>query len=75
MNKSCDYSCRFLVQIERRQDFLAIEDTSYPINLVGRLEKRVVAVNRRVLSLDNILNLPDRFSGHVFHLLNALHGK
>ena len=42
------------------------------MDLVRRLEKRVIAVNVRVLALHNILDLADCFAGHIPDSLDVL---
>ena len=52
--------------------FLAFQHAPEPMDLVQRLEKRVIAVNGRVLALHDILDLADCFAGDVPDSLDVL---
>src|SRR5258707_14148235 len=52
-------------QMERPAQILALQHAPEPVDLVRGLEKRVFTVNGDVLSLDDILNLADRFGRDV----------
>ena len=51
--------------MQRRADLLVLQHPPEPVDLVRGLEKRVVAVNSRVLSLNDVLDLADRFGGDI----------
>ena len=55
----------FSTQMQRPAQILALQDAPEPVDLVRGLEKRVIAVDGHVLSLDNILDLADRFGSDV----------
>jgi hypothetical protein len=67
-NSSTDFS----IQMERRAQVLTFQHSSEPTDLVRRLEERVIAVNGRVLSLDDILDFADRFAGDITDALDML---
>src|SRR2546430_16252766 len=51
--------------MQRPAQILALQHAPEPVDLVRGLEKRVFTVNGDVLSLDDILNLADRFGRDV----------
>ena len=60
------------VQMQRPAHILAFEHTPEPTGLVSWLEKWVVAVNGRVLLLNDILDLANRFSSDIPDSLDML---
>src|SRR5438132_5340863 len=59
-------------QMQRAAQILALQHAPEPVDLVRGLEKRVFTVNGDVLSLDDILNLADRFWRDVPDALDML---
>jgi len=53
------------VQMERRADVLPFQHAPEPLDLVRGREKGMVAVNRRVFALNDIVNFAGRFRGNV----------
>src|SRR5258707_13829087 len=62
----------FSTQMQRPAQILALQHAPEPVDLVRGLEKRVFTVNGDVLSLDDILNLADRFGRDVPDALDML---
>ena len=62
----------FSIQMQRPAHVLALQHAPEPADLVRRLEKRVIAVDGRVLSLDDILDLADRFGRDIPDSLDML---
>src|SRR5438132_5932920 len=58
--------------MQRPAQILALQHAPEPVDLVRGLEKRVSTVNGDVLSLDDILNLADRFGRDVPDALDML---
>src|SRR5258707_10521542 len=62
-------------QMQRPAQILALQDAPEPVDLVRGLEKWVIAVNGDVLSLDDILDLADRFGRDIPYPLDVLRNK
>ena len=62
----------FSTQMQRPAQILALQHAPEPVDLVRGLEERVFTVNGDVLSLDDILNLADRFGRDVPDALDIL---
>ena len=54
-----------LVQMQRPAQILALQHAAEPMDVLRGLEERVIAVDGDVLSLDDILDLADRFGRDV----------
>src|SRR6267142_2401608 len=61
--------------MQRPAQILALQDAPEPVDLVRGLEKWVIAVNGDVLSLDDILDLADRFGRDIPYPLDVLRNK
>ena len=59
-------------QMQRPAQFLAPQNATEPVNLVRGLEKRVIPVEGHMLSLDDILDLADRFGRDIPDSLDML---
>src|SRR5258707_15491883 len=59
-------------QMQRPAQILALQHAPEPVDLVRGLEKRVIAKDVRVLSLDNIFDLTNRFGCDVSDSLDML---
>src|SRR5262249_1066128 len=60
----------FLVQMQRRANFLGFQHPPQPSNLVRRSKKRVLAVDGRVVPPKDIFDLADCFRGGVLDSLD-----
>ena len=58
--------------MQRRTDALAFQHLPEPMDLVRGLEKRVIAVNGRILPLDDVLDLADRFGSDILDSFDML---
>ena len=65
----------FSVQMQRPAHVLAFQHAPEPMDLVRGLEKRVLAVNGCVLSLNDILDFADRFGSDIPDPLDMLRNK
>src|SRR5262249_20424489 len=68
-------SPNFSVQAQRVAQILALQHAAKPRDLIRRLEKRVIAVDLHVLSLDDILDLADRFRRDIADALKVVWNK
>src|SRR5258707_3690707 len=58
--------------MQRRPEFAVFQHLPEPNGLIRGLEKRMIAVNGRVLSLNDILDLTDSFGGDIADSLDVL---
>ena len=58
--------------MQGRADIWSFQHPPKPVDLVRGLKKRVIAVDGRVLPLDDILDLADRFGGRIPDSLDML---
>src|SRR5258708_25225533 len=61
--------------MQRVADFSLFEQRPKPLDVIRGLKKRMIAVNRRVLSLNNVLNLAERLGGGIPDPLDMLRDK
>ena len=59
------------IEMQRCADILIFQHPPEPTGLVRGLEKRVIAVDGRVLSLDDILDFADRFGSDILDSLDV----
>jgi hypothetical protein len=60
------------VQMQRPAHFLALQHASKPTDLVRRVEKRVFPEDGHVLSLNDIIDVADRFGRDIPDSLDML---
>jgi len=61
--------------VQRGTDILVFQHPPEPIDLVGGLEKLVIAIDFRVLSFNKVIELACRFSSDMLDLLDMLPSK
>src|SRR4029077_15778555 len=62
----------FSVQMQCPAQIVALHHAPKPTDLIRRLQKRVIAVNGRVLFLNDVLDFAHRFGSNVLHRLSRL---
>jgi hypothetical protein len=65
----------FSIQMKSLAYLGTLQEAPKPVDLVRRLEERVIAENSRMLSLDNIVDFADRFADDIPDTLNMFRDK